>query len=282
MPTPLQFRSIGQGQPLVLIHGWGVNSGVWQPLAEKLSKSYQVNTIDLPGFGVNVNNTISPYSLMQVSKLIVESIGTSAVYIGWSLGGLVASNIAINYPDKVQGLVTVASSPCFLESSFIEKRSIEKGLVEQTENSQVWPGIKPEVLTMFHQQLSDNIKKTLDGFLRIQAMGSPHIRHDIKQLRDLIMVYPIPSKTTLEQSLQLLSSEDLRADLSKITAPFLRLYGKLDGLVPKTAITCINDLSPNSDYYIFNKASHAPFISHLDEFSEQLLLWLNNHICTRH
>jgi len=260
MSSSLVFNSIGQGQPLVLIHGWGLNSGVWRPLAEKLSLHYQVITIDLPGFGLNTTHPLQTYTLAHVSEQITNAINTPAIYIGWSLGGLVATDIALNYPEKVQALVTIGSSPCF------------------EEKQESWPGIKPSVLQLFHQQLSNDIKKTLDNFLKIQAMGSPHIRQDIKQLHDLIMAYPLPSQDTLEQSLRLLSSEDLRSQLINIRLPFLRLYGKLDSLVPKTAIAHINQLSPNSEYYIFDKASHAPFISHFDEFFQKLKQWIDNTV----
>ena len=56
--------------------------------------------------------------------------------------------------------------------------------------------------------------------------------------------------------------------------PYLRMYGKLDGLVPRKAIEPINVLSPDSDVVILEKASHAPFISHPEEFHQALILWL--------
>lgn len=276
MSKSLLFTSLGKGQPLVFIHGWGLNSGVWQAVKEKLVQHYQVITIDLPGFGLNVEQQLSPYSLTQISELIIEAIDQPAIFIGWSLGGLVATDIALRYPDQVQGLVTIASSPYFIEE--VDNTTSENAYLPATVQATIkWYGIKSNVLSMFNQQLGKDIKKTLDGFLKIQALGSPSIRSELKQLRDIIMQYSMPSKTTLADSLQLLSSEDLRSELHKIEIPFLRLYGRLDSLVPKAAIAQINQLTPSSDYYIFEKASHAPFISHVDEFVEQLTRWLNTH-----
>jgi pimeloyl-[acyl-carrier protein] methyl ester esterase len=57
--------------------------------------------------------------------------------------------------------------------------------------------------------------------------------------------------------------------------PFLRLYGKLDGLVPRRVIEKITELSPQSDVAIFEQASHAPFISHPKEFHQTLNAWLS-------
>jgi pimeloyl-[acyl-carrier protein] methyl ester esterase len=255
MAETLKISSKGSGIPLVLIHGWGVNSAVWQQSVEVLKDKFEVITVDLPGFGSNVEHLLSPYTLAELATLVMEAVAKPAVYIGWSLGGLVACNIALKFPTQVKALVTVASSPCFVEQ-------------------ESWRGIKPDVLDLFYRQLSQDTVKTINNFLKIQAMGSPHLRHDIKLLRELVMQFPLPTKSTLNESLQLLETVDQRASLIKIPMPFLRMYGKLDGLVPLNAIELINVLSPNSDVVILEKASHAPFISHPEEFHQALMVWL--------
>ena len=256
MAETLKISSQGSGLPLVFIHGWGLNSAVWQPSVEVLKEDFEVITVDLPGFGINVEHSLSPYTLAEAALLIEQAVAKPAVYIGWSLGGLVASEIALSFPEKVKALVTVASSPCFVEQ-------------------QDWFGIKADVLALFHRQLAEDTAKTINNFLKIQAMGSPHLRHDIKLLRELVMQFPLPTKTTLDQSLQLLETVDHRDELVNISMPFLRFYGKLDGLVPRRVIEQITELSPQSDVAIFEQASHAPFISHHKEFHQTLNDWLS-------
>lgn len=254
MTELLKITSVGQGLPIVLIHGWGLNSAIWQPLAEKLKAHMEVISISLPGFGDNIDHTIEPYSLANVSELIVNSVNQPAIYLGWSLGGLVATNIAITYPEKALGLVTVASSPYFVAED-------------------AWPGIDADVLSLFHRQLSKDTTKTIDNFLKIQAMGSTSVRDDIKHIRELVMQYEIPSKQTLSHSLLLLEQVDLRAKLKQISVPFLRLYGRLDSLVPKKVIPIISALAPKSEEVMFEHASHAPFISDPEAFFNALSKW---------
>lgn len=254
--------------PLVLIHGWGLNSAVWQPFIDGLSdvffNTFNIITVDLPGFGMNVDEDIEPYTLSNVCQKINHTIDQPAIFLGWSLGGLVATEMALNHPNKVLALITVASSPRFLEE-----------MMHDTKPSQAfWPGIKAKVLNAFHQQLQVDIKKTISGFLKIQAMGSPHIRQDIKKLTALVFQYPMASKTTLDQSLKLLESSDHRKQLKDIAQPFMRLYGDADSLVPKAAIEKVGELCQKSDYHVFPHASHAPFISHTDEFVQVLSDWL--------
>ncbi len=255
----------GKGIPLVLIHGWGLNSGIWQLLINKMIENsfvddsgdkFQIITIDLPGFGLNSKQVLTSYSVSNICQKIDAIIEEPAVFMGWSLGGLVATHFALHYPKKILGLITVASSPCFLKKDS-------------------WPGIKADFFTAFHQQLKGNIYKTIDDFLKLQAMGSPHVRQDIKQIKKLIFDYPLPNEKTLDESLNLLENIDLRKQLIEIKQPFLRLYGSADNLVPKAAIEHIASLSPNSEQHIFLHASHAPFISHLNYFYDVLVFWLN-------
>ena len=250
--------------PIVLLHGWGLNSGVWPPLLDLFQankeNNYQLITIDLPGFGINSAVDIKPYSLTDICHHIEQVIDQPAIYLGWSLGGLIATEMSLKHPEKVLALISVASSPYF---------------VEQTDDN--WPGIKENVLASFHKQLAQDTAKTISGFLKIQAMGSPHIRQDLKLITQLVMAHALPSQQILANSLALLSQCDLREHLSNIKQPFLRLYGHNDSLVPKGVIGKINHLAPNSEHHLFDNASHAPFISHLDNFHQVLVAWLDSH-----
>lgn len=262
-----------QSIPLVLLHGWGLNSAIWQPLIANLPNEFtdvfQVITIDLPGFGENINRNISPYSLANICQHITNTVAQPAIYLGWSLGGLVATEMALRYPDKVLGLITVASSPRFLEQR--SQESDEGNDVSQL----IWPGIKPQVLSAFHQQLQIDAEKTISGFLKLQAMGSPHIRQDIKQISELIFQHDMASKSTLDESLKLLEISDYRSKLIDIYQPFLRLYGSADALVPKSIAEQVTTLTDNhSEQHTFTGASHAPFISHPDDFIQVLTNWL--------
>lgn len=259
MADSFQIHSQGSGIPLVFIHGWGLNSAIFSPLVTKLSNDFEVITIDLPGFGANTDMTLDDYSLIEISHIIAQSIPHNSVLIGWSLGGLVASQIALQHPEKSAGLVTITSTPHFIEQAN-------------------WPGIKAQLLKSFHQQLALDSQKTINGFLKIQAMGSEHVRQDIKQIKGLIECYPTPSVEVLDNSLSLLETVDLRSKISALTLPIFRLYGRLDSLVPKKVITEVDKLLPNSQSHTFLRASHAPFISHPDEFYTVLIEWISGNI----
>ena len=81
----------------------------------------------------------------------------------------------------------------------------------------------------------------------------------------------MPPVDVLNGGLEILKTVDLREPLRALTVPFLRLYGYLDGLVPRKVVPLLDELWPASESLIFARAAHAPFISHPDEFCQTLV-----------
>ncbi|OIN04763.1 pimeloyl-ACP methyl ester esterase BioH [Oceanisphaera psychrotolerans] len=247
----------GRGPDLVLLHGWGMNGAVWQGLAQRLEADFRLHLVDLPGFG---HSPALPKhaGLDDWGSAVLEAVPAQAAWLGWSLGGLVATHAALQAPERVSSLITLASSPRFVA---------EDG----------WPGIKPQVLATFEQQLAEDHRQVVNRFLALQAMGSEHAREDIRQLRDSLSEKPAPDPAALAAGLTLLGEVDLRARLASLQLPMLRLYGRLDGLVPKKTITLVDELAPHSQSHVEPKASHAAFISHPDATAERIRAFLLNH-----
>lgn len=241
--------------PLVLLHGWGLNSGVWEGVTALLPASYQRVTPDLPGFGAT-RTFPTPYSLEQVVTQLAAEIPDNSYVCGWSLGGLLAIALAKLYPHKVARLALCAASPYFL-------------------TAQDWPGMQAKVLQQFAAALSDDIAQTIQRFLAIQAMGSEHARADIQQLRQAIAAYPLPEPAAVQGALTLLAEQDLRSWLPTLSQPVTGCFGKLDSLVPVAVVPQLQALLPNANFTVFEKASHAPFISHPHDFVYWLTNWLD-------
>lgn len=240
------WETKGEGNcHLVLLHGWGLNAQVWDCIVPQLSSQFTLHLVDLPGYGRS--SGFSSMTLQEMAERVLAQAPQHAIWLGWSLGGLVASKIALIAPERVSGLVTVASSPCF-------------GAQDE------WPGIKPEVLAGFQQQLSEDFQRTVERFLALQTMGTETARQDARQLKQAVLSLPMPSAEVLNGGLEILKTEDLRDALTALEMPFLRLYGRLDGLVPRKIVAPLDARWPQSQSLIFPKAAHAPFISHPDDF----------------
>lgn len=235
---------------LVLLHGWGLNAKVWDCITPQLASHFTLHLVDLPGYGHS--RDFGAMSLEKMAQLVLEKAPDRAIWLGWSLGGLVASQVALTHPERVQALVTVASSPCFSAH-------------------ECWPGIKPEVLSGFQQQLSDDFQRTVERFLALQTMGTESARQDARALKSTVLSLPMPSPDVLNGGLEILKTADLRQPLTGLGMPFLRIYGRLDGLVPRKIIPLLDALWRNSTSIIFDKAAHAPFISHPQAFCAPLI-----------
>ena len=152
----LWWQTVGTGNcHLVLLHGWGLNAEVWHCINEELASQFTLHLVDLPGYGRS--HGYGAMTLEEMAQEVLNAAPQHAIWLGWSLGGLVASQIALSWPERVNALVTVASSPCFSAQ-------------------ETWPGIKPDVLAGFQQQLCDDFQRTVERFLALQTMGTETAR----------------------------------------------------------------------------------------------------------
>lgn len=252
---PLYWHSCGEGQDIVLIHGWGMNGAVWQQTVSVLSQHYRVHVVDLPGFGHSHQSSF--VNMDDLADQVLTHAPQQATWLGWSLGGLLATHIALNHPQRVNKLITVASSPKFAAQ-------------------RPWRGIQANVLTAFTEQLVEDFQLTIERFMALQAMGSPSARQDVKQLKKAVLSRPTPNPTALLAGLKLLGEVDYRSELEKLTLPVLRLYGRLDGLVPVKVASDVDALLPHSDQYVFAESSHAPFMTEQALFCQQVQQFIAN------
>jgi pimeloyl-[acyl-carrier protein] methyl ester esterase len=252
MSVRLKVSTVGMGKSLVFLHGWGVNSGVWQSLIDIIKDEFCITTIDLPGYGLNYQRLPIPYNLQNVATAVAQHIPANCILIGWSLGGLVAQQIAHLYPEKLKQMVLICSSPKFSKSDD-------------------WPGIEPKILSFFTQQLNIDFSKTLKRFLAIQAMGSVNARQDAKTIKKVVQQYPLPSLVALAAGLNMLQSIDLREQFKTLSIPCHIFLGQLDTLVPYKVALLAKQLNSKVTIDVVTNASHAPFISDTEQFAKRLV-----------
>ena len=108
----LHVREVGSGDPLLLINGIGAHTAMWTPLEEVLDEFHLIE-FDAPGTGRSATSSypVSIPALAWLARRVLENCGVaSADVLGYSLGGLVAQELAIAFPDHVRRLVLVATS----------------------------------------------------------------------------------------------------------------------------------------------------------------------------
>jgi len=106
----LSYRVTGSGPPVVLLHGFGFDSRMWDEHVSRLSNRYAVVQYDLRGFGHSTAGRDS-YSHSDDLKALVDGLGLERVaLVGLSVGGGAALNFSIQYPERVWALVVVDPS----------------------------------------------------------------------------------------------------------------------------------------------------------------------------
>lgn len=236
----------GSGPELVLIHGWGMHAGIFAALTEKLAMHFRVHRVDLPGHGYSRDET--RLDAGDCARRIAAAT-PRALWIGWSLGGLVALCAALAHPARVRGLVALAASPRFVRA-------------------EGWPyGIAASVFAEFDAELRSHYRHAIERFLALETMGSPRAQSDLRELKKIVFARGEPRASALADGLRALDVSDLRADLARLSMPSLWIAGRRDRLVPPGAMRWAAAHSPRGRYLEFN-SGHAPFLDHPGETAD--------------
>ena len=109
----LHFRTFGEGEPLIVLHGVFGSSDNWQTLGKEFAKNFRVYLVDQRNHGKSPHSDIFHYDAMAediVGLMESEGIGQSHI-LGHSMGGKVGMNLAARFPDKVKKLIVVDIAP---------------------------------------------------------------------------------------------------------------------------------------------------------------------------
>ncbi len=239
----------GSGPDIVLLHGWGLHSGIWEDVAADLAVHNRVTCIDLPGHGRSAAVVLAD-ELSVTAEQLAAAPPAPAIWIGWSLGGLIALQVALSAPQAVKGVVVVAASPRFVRDAD-------------------WPNaIEDAVLQQFARSLDEDFEATLGRFLALQVRGSADAGATLRTLRARVLEQAAPQAAALRSGLKLLRESDLRTRLKDIVCPTQFIFGARDLLAPAAINADLARLMPTARCAVIDGAGHAPFVSHAAQFIE--------------
>lgn len=112
--TAFYYELSGKGQPLVLISGYAADHFFWQPILAEMEKHFQVLIFDHRAIGQTQDGDTFPLTAQIMADDImnlVKALGLKKPHIvGQSMGGTIAQNIAVRYPDEISKLVILNST----------------------------------------------------------------------------------------------------------------------------------------------------------------------------
>jgi pimeloyl-[acyl-carrier protein] methyl ester esterase len=253
----LHVEVTGSGVPLVILHGWGMHSGVWTDTVRKLETDFQVHNVDLPGHGRSPWIEDRGSGIDDWADALAAQFTEPINLCGWSLGGIIAQHWAAREPEKVRSLILVSSTPCFATRAD-------------------WVcGMPQETLAQFAAELEKNHAATLRRFLALQVRGSEGERELLSALRGKLFSRGEPHLDALRGGLAILRDADLRSALPQIKQPTLVIAGGRDKLTPPEATHYLAQSLPHARAVVVAGAAHAPFLSHPEIFIEHVKSFLH-------
>lgn len=192
-PEGTRYWRQGQGTPLVLIHGVGLNATMWQAQVEALSDQFDVIAYDMLGHGGSPlpgeNDGLEAYA-QQLSQLLDHLAIERACVLGFSMGGLVARAFALQAPNRLEALIILSS---VFERNEEQKQGVQARIQqvrEQGPSANIEGALKrwfsadyqhthPDVIASIHQTICQN--DTL-GYYRSYLLFGTQDTYGIDQL----------------------------------------------------------------------------------------------------
>jgi len=263
-----RYWVLGQGSPLLLIHGLGASCQYWRYNVRSLSEGCRIYAFDLPGFGRS-DKKIDDYSLHFAGEFVAAFLDSQGVerasLVGNSLGGVVSLQFAVQYPQHLDKLVLVSSAGLASELP-LSFRLLTIPLLGEF-IAWAWgtrPGTKLTLRSIVY-----HTRVIKDEFVNEMA--------ELARLPGAKETLLSVARTGIDlrgQNMVLL--EPLLQRLPEIDAPTLIIWGAQDPIIPVAHAHIAHQMIRNSQLHIFDRCGHLPQIEKPEEFNRLVLDFLRS------
>jgi pimeloyl-ACP methyl ester carboxylesterase len=264
LPIELHYIDQGEGQPVVLIHGWPLSGRSWEAQVPALiGAGYRVVTYDRRGFG----QSSQPWHGYEYDTFAADLAALldhldlrDAVLIGFSMGGGEVVRYLSRYgADRVSKVVLASAVPPYLYKS---DDNPDGGVDDDTIDSMV-AGVQQDRMAFF------------DGFLDGFFSAGKAMKVSPQQKAYALSLLAVASPKATADCITAFGRTDFRDDLAKVTVPTLVIHGDSDNIVPievsgqRTAAAI-----PGSVLVILEDGPHGILVSHADQWNAAVLQFL--------
>ncbi|MBI5957250.1 MAG: alpha/beta hydrolase [Chloroflexi bacterium] len=240
--------ALGEGRPVLTLHGWGASLRHFWPVAERLAPNgYQFHLLDLPGFGQTQLPSV-PWSVADYMRFVLAYLDHCDLQrvsiLGHSFGGRVALMLAAEHPDRVQKMVLADSA-----------------------GIRTPPSLK--------QQMRALLARTVRGSLDMLKLDGVRTRLQASYNRRYASTDYLTAGPLRETFLRVIE-EDLSAFARRIQAPTLLIWGDQDADTPLWQGRQLEQLIPDAGLVIYQGAGHFSYLERLDDYVRVVDHFLSN------
>jgi non-heme chloroperoxidase len=262
--TKLFYTDWGQGAPVILIHGWPVNSDMWEYQSQALiDAGYRVIAYDRRGFGRS-SKPLSGYDYntfaADLNELITKLDLQKVSLVGFSMGGGEIARYLSRYgSERVAKTVLVSS--------------VVPYMLKTDSNPD---GVEEKVFTQITDGLKEDRPKFLAGFFK-QFFGEGLLSKPVSDETlqwSAFLAYQASAKATID-CVTAFGKTDFRTDLAAFKIPTLVIHGTADKTVPiKTAGEAAAHSIKGAIWRPYEGAPHGLFMTHKEQLRDDLVSFL--------
>lgn len=247
----VHYRDEGEGEVLILLHGFGASLHTWEEWAKGLTKQYRVIRIDIPGFGLSDSPVRRNVNVSFFTKFLhdfVNELGIAEHHlIGNSFGGWMAWEYALLYPERVKKLILIAAAGYFTKDTHVKAidfaaKSFFKKLLAK--------GVPRFIIkTMVQNAFAD--KKKVNAFMVNRYYGLANREGNLASIIKFATQTPVASVNKIK-------------DIQHQT---LIMWGKKDKVIHYVDALKFKHDIPDSRLVVYESVGHVP----MEELPEQSL-----------
>jgi len=246
----IQYTDLGNGPVIVLLHGYLESSEIWNGFANRLSASFRVINIDLPGHGLSdiFSAEHSMEFMAGAVKALIDNLGIGKVFVaGHSLGGYVALAFLELFPEMLAGYCLFHSHPFADSEAAIRNRKREIWIVGLGKKNLMYPD---NVMKMF---ATSNIEKFSPALERSKQIASE-----------------IPAEGIIAVLNGMMNRPSRQALMEEGSVPCLWILGRMDNYINCTDVLSRVKLPSSTEVVILENSGHIGFIEE-EEFSVEVV-----------
>ncbi|GIM30698.1 transporter [Clostridium polyendosporum] len=240
---------------LIILSGWAVHKLAWRSILDLLEKDYEVIIVDW-----NSVDSLDSFKQRVITILEERDISRFSI-IGWSLGSLVAIDIAASHSFQIEHMILISSTSKFIQ--------------DQKENYNI--GWHKKTIDRMIYMLKEHPEETLNKFYR-NLFSKVEVKDGYCDyfLKEIFSSNKKNSVQSLTLGLEYLIMKDFRDKINQINIPVLLIHGDEDLICPVKAAEYLENHLKTSRLVIFTETGHVPFFTKSNQCYEVIKNYMLN------